>query len=324
MDKWYKTIQTLTEDFLTWRKRRKLKKIEKQKKKHPLIDWLEAFLWAAVVVLFINQYFFQAYQIPSGSMKNTLMIKDRIFVNKFIYGPEVLPGLWKLPGFKVPKRLDVIIFESPTYISRGTLFDVVQRILYMITLSLVDIDRDQYGNPRPHFLIKRAVGVEGDRIRMVEGDVEIRPPGEKEWIPERELNVLYRPDYEIRRTVKKEEYEKIKRVATEDAYEHLLLRINPEEQDHFVDSNVRYDDIYEWSKCRYRTLYSLYPHERDYGSEWRKAEIGWYIPEGFIFPMGDNRDNSKDARYFGPVNLKNVLGRAMFIYWPLNRIGPIE
>jgi signal peptidase I len=40
--------------------------------------------------------------------------------------------------------------------------------------------------------------------------------------------------------------------------------------------------------------------------------------------MGDNRDNSKDARYFGPVRLRSVLGRATFKYWPLTRIGRIR
>jgi signal peptidase I len=43
-----------------------------------------------------------------------------------------------------------------------------------------------------------------------------------------------------------------------------------------------------------------------------------------VFPLGDNRDNSRDARYFGPVSLDNVLGRAMIKYWPPSRIGPIE
>ena len=58
-----------------------------------MLDWLGAFLWAAVVVLLINQYLFQAYRIPSGSMIPTLLIGDNLFVNKVVYGPEVLPGI---------------------------------------------------------------------------------------------------------------------------------------------------------------------------------------------------------------------------------------
>ncbi|MCL2602381.1 MAG: S26 family signal peptidase, partial [Treponema sp.] len=70
-------VQQCTEWLLTYRKRKIQAKKEKQRKKNPIFDWLEAFLWAAGVVLLINQYLFQAYQIPSGSMIDTLLIGDR-------------------------------------------------------------------------------------------------------------------------------------------------------------------------------------------------------------------------------------------------------
>jgi signal peptidase I len=40
--------------------------------------------------------------------------------------------------------------------------------------------------------------------------------------------------------------------------------------------------------------------------------------------MGDNRDNSRDARYFGTVSLDKVLGKGLFRYWPIYRIGVIR
>ena len=48
------------------------------------------------------------------------------------------------------------------------------------------------------------------------------------------------------------------------------------------------------------------------------------VPEGYIWVMGDNRTNSQDSRYFGAVSLDSVVGRGMFVYWPLENIGFLE
>lgn len=45
------------------------------------------------------------------------------------------------------------------------------------------------------------------------------------------------------------------------------------------------------------------------------------VPAGHIYALGDNRPNSLDCRYFGPIDIKNVTGRAIFRVYPLNRIG---
>ena len=324
MPGWNERIQSGTETYLTWRKRRTWRKKEKQKKKNPVVDWLEAFLWAAGVVLLINQYLFQAYQIPSGSMMETLLIKDRIFVNKLVYGPELIPGMGKLPSPVKPERGEVIIFESPVYLSKGPAFDVLQRLLYMLTLSLVDIDRDEYGQPRAHFLIKRAVGVAGDRVRFNRGNVELMPPGYENWVEEETYKAEQGMEYTARRLVNRKTYDDILASARADAY--LYAGIAPEAADLEAAGNTSTagEDMFAWSGYRYETLYALNPQSRRYGSTWRRWEMGWYLPEGWIFPLGDNRDRSKDARYFGPVRLKKVLGRAMFKYWPLHRIGGIH
>ena len=44
------------------------------------------------------------------------------------------------------------------------------------------------------------------------------------------------------------------------------------------------------------------------------------IPDGYIFVMGDNRNNSVDSRSFGPIPIENIVGHAWLRYWPPNEI----
>lgn len=322
---WQRSLVDLTERVLTRRKRRRIRKRERQKNKNQILDWIEAFVWAAFVVLLINQYLLQAYQIPSGSMIPTLRLQDRIFVNKVVYGPELLPGVAKLPGVAEPERAEVIIFENPSYISRGPAFDILQRVLYMITLSLVDIDRDEFGRPRAHFLIKRAAGVEGDRFRLDRGFMEVRPEGEPDWMSEAEFRDRAGLDYPVRRMVATEDYEIFGRAAEAVAYRDLGVLV-PDEHGRALENLQTRDvvDGYYLDEIRSRTLYTADPSDRRYRARSEQHRLGWYVPEGRIFPLGDNRDNSRDARSFGAVHTRNVLGRAMFRYWPLDRLGAVD
>jgi signal peptidase I len=75
-------------------------------------EWVKSIAFALVVWLFLRTFLVEAFRIPSGSMENTLLVGDFLFVNKLLYGAEV-PVLHKrLPAVREPRRGDVVIFDS--------------------------------------------------------------------------------------------------------------------------------------------------------------------------------------------------------------------
>ena len=94
-------------------KEKSKKEAEQLPRKSSLRENVEAILIAVVIALFIRTFVVQAFKIPSGSMKNTLLIGDHILVSKFIYGVK-LPYLHKtLIPLKSPERGDIIVFKYP-------------------------------------------------------------------------------------------------------------------------------------------------------------------------------------------------------------------
>ena len=106
---------------------------ETKQKKSFYKEWIEPFLIAAVVALFIRQFVVEAFKIPSGSMIPTLTIGDHLLVNKFLYGPRIPFTDIRFFSGAEPKRGDIIVFkfpedESKNFIKRvvGTPGDVVE------------------------------------------------------------------------------------------------------------------------------------------------------------------------------------------------------
>src|SRR5215510_6809362 len=115
----------------------------KKKESKPKETLSEAILGIAAVLvsgLFIITFIIQAFEIPSSSMEDTLLIGDHVFVDRLSAAPRSSYIAWLLP-YREVKRGEIAVFISPA-------------------------------QPDLH-LVKRIVGVPGDRIHLVNGDVYV-------------------------------------------------------------------------------------------------------------------------------------------------------
>ncbi len=77
------------------------------------IEWSDTGVSAVSLAFVIMAFVLQAFKIPSGSMIPTLLVGDHLFVNKFIYGPQVPFTLKRIKKFKEVQRYDVVVFLCP-------------------------------------------------------------------------------------------------------------------------------------------------------------------------------------------------------------------
>lgn len=77
-----------------------------------LLEWTKSILVALVVWFLLRTFLVEAFRIPSGSMENTLLIGDFLFVNKALYGAEVPLVHTRLPAVREPQRNDILVFDS--------------------------------------------------------------------------------------------------------------------------------------------------------------------------------------------------------------------
>jgi signal peptidase I len=115
--------------------------------KNIIIDNIKTIFYALIIAIVIRSLFIQPFYIPSSSMEPTMLIGDRLFVTKYSYGYSkhsfpFSPAIFKDRVLSsVPKRGDVVVFKTT---------------------------RDN----RTDF-IKRLIGMPGDRIQFINGDIYI-------------------------------------------------------------------------------------------------------------------------------------------------------
>ena len=124
-------------------------------KKSVAREYTEAILIALLLALLIRTFIVQAFKIPSGSMKNTLLIGDHILVSKFSYGthiPNEIPFI-NIKLFddivlfsRVPKRGDIIVFKFPKDETR----DFIKRVIGLPG-DILEVRRQKvYINNKPY------------------------------------------------------------------------------------------------------------------------------------------------------------------------------
>ena len=127
--------------------------------KKKIIENLKTLFYALLIALFIRTFFFQPFYIPSSSMEPNLLVGDRLFVSKYSYGYSrhslpFSPKIYKDRIFeKNPQRGDVIVFKTPAdnrtdYIKRliGLPGDIVQIINGDLYLNNIKINKSQKEN----------------------------------------------------------------------------------------------------------------------------------------------------------------------------------
>jgi signal peptidase I len=211
-----------------------------------------------VVYLFVIGFMFQNFMIPSPSMVGTLLVGDHLVVDR----TTLAPGSTWAPfvHYRPVKRGDIIVFMKP----HTEVPDMI--------------------------LVKRAIGIPGDRIHLRRGVVYLNGVAQNEpyAIQPTDSNLIpYRDDFPS-------DLVGLRRYGSDDLTQRGECQDETCVQQEAIDNRVV-----------------------DWADELPKNMQGddLVVPPGMVFAMGDNRTESLDGRFWGFVPQKNILGRPLFVYW---------
>jgi signal peptidase I len=202
-------------------------------------EWVRPLLLVLVVMGSFRSALADWNDVPSGSMRPTIVEGDRIFVNKAAYSLRVPFTRLRLVEWAEPKRGDIVVLFSPEDGKR---------------------------------LVKRVVGLPGDRLEMLEGRLLIN-----------DQPATYAP-----------------------IDPDLVSSIEPQER-----SGFRFFEE-DLGDRQHQLMVPDWPGARGY---FGRLEV----PPDHYFVMGDNRNNSRDSRYFGFVERAAIVGRATYVAFSLDK-----
>ena len=260
-------------------------KIKKSKSR----EFVDALVYAGVVAFIIKILLFEAFRIPTGSMEKTLLVGDFLLVTKFTYGatsPRNIPftdiriPYVKLPGFKDPKKGDIIVFDFPG-------------------------DRDELESKEVVNYIKRCVATPGDSIQVI--DKKLYVNGEIFPNPTNsQFDNVKRPQNFVNPRI----FPKGAK-WNEDWYGPIRV---PKKGDKIKIDSSNYDG---WKMFVMKEKHAIrMTSDKKVFVDDKELPNGEYTVErDYLFMMGDNRNNSLDSRFWGFMPVENIVGEALLIYW---------
>ena len=280
--------------------------IEKLKK---FYHWSNTWTGTIVIVLFVIFFFAQAFVIPSGSMKKTLLPGDALFAKKFAYGVPIPHIPWievpVLPDFRGdghlidgprPKRGDIVIFRFPLNIK----MHFVKRCFATSGDEVIFDDKGMWLHPKEgnDFVLKHFKGFE---VKDVNGKLFVLNPYMKEHkgIQYINQNVTF---FGLKQRASQLiefaglqnysgllPYSEVKKIINQMLAALAIEGINASEKE--IDIGM--------------------------GMYLNKGNVEYFyinLPKDNFLMIGDNRDESFDSRFWGPITYRLVVGKPWFIY----------
>ena len=302
------------------------KKRYKEGEKHSAAnEWLDAIIFAVIVVTFINIFFFQAFKIPSSSMEKTLYTGDHLFVSKLTYGPRVpqtpltVPfthnvifgkesystlirnDYRRLKGLRNVRRGDIVVFGFPngdTVLRKAPSEDYYSLCRFYGKQKVISTLGPVVARPadKVDHYVKRCVAIPGDTLEIRDGLV---------WIDGVKQETY--PGMQISRNLEKVQNDYREIFPFSPDYTWTRDEFGPL----WIPQKGATVELTRENLPLYERIIRVYEHS---SVEEALAAGSYTFKQDYYFMMGDNRHNSLDSRYWGFVPEDHIVGRPVVIW----------